>query len=49
MKPLKRFDGKKLQVVLPPGTAAKLKHAAELREIGVSQVIREVLLKVFGP
>lgn len=49
MKPMKTIGGKVLQVMLPKGTSQKVAHAAELRGISVSQVVRETLLKVFGP
>lgn len=49
MKPMKTIGGKVLQVMLPKGTSQKVAHAAELRGVSVSQVVRETLLKVFGP
>lgn len=48
VKPLRRLGGEMLQVMVPKQTAAKVAHAAELRGVSISQVIRETLLKVFG-
>lgn len=48
MKPLKRVGGESLQVRVSRETAAKIAEIAKSRNVSVSQVIRDVLLNMFG-
>ncbi len=48
MQPLKVVGGEIVKARIPTMTARRIEHAADLRGVSVSEVIRQALLKAFG-
>ena len=48
VQPLKVVGGEIVKARIPTMTARRIEHAADLRGVSVSEVIRQALLKAFG-